>query len=150
MYRSGNLRYGTRDASLAAGTSMRGEKSRTQQQFKDETDIKVIVKNFTRTGLAPMRTAVPLPGDFHEVFDFQSAQNLLVRAKQAFMELPSGTRKRFGHDPAEFVAFVANPENGDELVKLGLGSIRPAPVETVQKVEIVNPVAPAAPEPEKK
>jgi len=143
MYRSGNLRYGTSEASVAAGTDMRGEKTRTQQQFAEECDINVIVKNFSRTGLLPQRTAVPLPADFHEIFDFQTAQNVLYQAKQAFLELPASVRKRFAHDPAEFVAFVADPKNGDELVKMGLGVERPAPVEPIQKVEIVNPPPPS-------
>lgn len=135
--RTGMLKYDVAAASLASGVRMAGP-GRAQQNFKEQCDINVIVKNFERTGLLPQRTAPPLPADFHEIFDFQSAQNILVQAKQAFLEVPARIRRRFHDDPGEYVAFLSDPANADEAVKLGLAEVRKKEPEKVQKVEIVN------------
>lgn len=98
------------------------EPTRTKQSFKDETDINVLVKRFGVTTTAQMRgLKVPSYGDFGEkVFDFQSAMNAVVDAQRAFDTLPADVRKRFGHDPQEFIAFFNDPANVEEGRKLGL------------------------------
>lgn len=138
MFRSAGFHYDREAVSRETGLRMNG-KGKTQQQFKDQCDIRMIIKNYTRTGLIPQRTQMPLPAEFHETFDYMSCQNTLVQAKRAFMELPSDIRKRFGHDPAEFYRFATDEKNVDDLVKMGLANVIPAVVEKVQKVEIVNP-----------
>jgi len=54
------------------------------------------------------------------------------------MTLPAKVRDRFGQDPAEFLAFLSNPENADEARRLGIlkpQEAAPPPV----KVEVTNP-----------
>lgn len=97
------------------------EPTRTKQSFKDECDINTIVRRFGVTGELPQGVRVPSYGDFgSEVFDFQSAMNAVVAAQRTFEQLPASVRKRFGHDPQEFIAFFNDPANVEEGRRLGL------------------------------
>lgn len=97
------------------------EPTRTQQQFKEETDINTIVERFGITGELPSNLAVPQSGDFVDaVTDYQSAMNLVILAQRSFQELPAKVRARFGNDPAQLVEFVSDEANRDEARALGL------------------------------
>lgn len=138
---------------LFRGTVCGTEKGdiRTVQSDKDSADINVIMKRYARSGQLPQVTAPPSYLDFQDgVFDFQSAQNMLVRAREAFLALPWDVRKEFDHDPHKYVDFVeARDDKGQRknLTKLReLGIVLPeAPVvpEKIQKVEVVNGAKPA-------
>lgn len=110
--------YDPNEASQAAGLACLDE-SRTQQHQGDETDINLIVKRYTQTGVLPQTTLEPLYGDF-ETLDFHTAQNRIRAAQEAFMAIPAEIRARFENDPGKFIEFASNPENADELVKLKL------------------------------
>lgn len=112
--------------------------SLTQQHFKDEADINMIIARYNRTGFlvdptAP-RSGSAMFGDFSEVKDFQSAQNAICAATEAFGELDSKIRRRFNNDPGQLIAFLDNPDNYEEGVKLGLFS----PRETSESVQDVS------------
>lgn len=93
----------------------------TQQQFKDECDINVIVANFGITGLAPQLTQMPTYGDYtNEITDYQTAQNVIAQANQAFGELPSKIRERFQNDPQKLMEYMAEEGHENELRDLGL------------------------------
>lgn len=92
----------------------------TQQQFKEETDINVILKRFGMTGQLPQGLAMPMVGDFTNVSDFHTAMNLVRQADEEFMKLPAEVRKRFNNDPGAVIAFLNDPANRDEAVKLGI------------------------------
>lgn len=94
--------------------------SLTVQSERDQTDINVMVKTFGRTGMLPQVTVPPTYQDFEGVFDFQSAMNLIVAAEASFNAMPAETRLRFGNDPAAFVDFCSNPDNLEEMRKMGL------------------------------
>jgi phage internal scaffolding protein len=98
------------------------DKSRTKQAMKDECDVNLIVKNFSRTGLIEHRNNHR--GDYGEFsqIDFHEAMNTVIKAEAMFMELPAKTRKEFLNDPGEFLAFVQNPENKDKLIEMGLAT----------------------------
>lgn len=114
--------------------------SRTQQNFKDETDINQIVRRLGVTGMLPQRKDTPLSIDFSEnAHDFKSANNLIVAAKVSFAGLDAAVRKRFGNDPATMIEFLDNPHNLDEARKLGI--ILPQKIVTESppmKVHVVN------------
>jgi len=76
------------------------EKASTQQQFKDECDMNLIVKNAQR-GIEPKYYArgVPRFGDFSEIPDLTSAYNQIKAAEEAFAELPAALRAELGNDP---------------------------------------------------
>lgn len=92
-----------------------------KQAFKDESDINTIMKRYERTGLLEhTRNSSPQYGDFSNVVDYQTAINQIMDAQRAFSELSAQVRRRFGNDPAEFLAFMDDPANADEARALGL------------------------------
>lgn len=97
-----------------------GLPSRTQQHFAEEVDINTIVKRFGLTGELPTHVPHILQGDFTNVIDFQSAMDMIVSAREAFMEQPADIRARFDNDPQKFLDFVSSKDNLDEAIKLGL------------------------------
>lgn len=113
--------------SFQSGIDFSNSPSRAQQHFRDETDINVMVQRFQRTGVPPA-PPVPLMSEFDEVFDFQSAMDMVVKAKQAFATLPSKVRSRFQNDPGKFLEFFNDPENAPEAIRMGLASALPEPV----------------------
>lgn len=111
--------YDTNSVSRETGLECKDE-TRTQQHFKDEVDINTIVKRFGLTGQLPENVRVPLQVDFEDIFDFQTAMNVVRAGEEAFMTMPADVRARFGNDPARFLSFVQDPANTDEAVKLGV------------------------------
>jgi len=57
--------------------------------------------------------------------DYVQVQNQINYAEKLFMDLPAKTRKYFNNNSREFLKFTQNPENIDELVRLGLATQRP-------------------------
>ena len=94
--------------------------SLTQQQFKEEADINTIVDRFLRSGVLPTPVNMPQYVDYEDVFDFQSAMNVVRAADENFMRLDAKVRARFNNSPQEFLEFFANPDNAEEAVRLGL------------------------------
>jgi len=98
----------------------------TQQSFKDECDINLIIDR-ARNGAAisHLNARVAQYGDFSSIPDYRSALDQVNRANGMFMELDAKVRERFANDPAKFLDFVQNPANSDELVRLGLATRKP-------------------------
>jgi len=116
----GAYAYDADNVSLETGLAIDEAESVVQQQFAEECDINTIVKRFGITGDLPNGVAMPLSGDFSGVTDFQTAMQLIRQAQESFYELPAEVRARFGNNPAEVIAFLDNPANRDEAIKLGL------------------------------
>jgi len=104
-----------------------GPETKTQQQFKDEVDINTIVERFGVTGETPPTINFPTEQDFTETFDFQSAMNITVAAREEFMKMPAKARARFMNDPQKFMEFIHDNDNAEEAVKLGLAIKREKP-----------------------
>lgn len=112
--------------------------SMAKQSFAEECDINVMLKRFGITGQMPQGLRLPEYGDYEQVVDFQTAMNIVVEARETFMEMPAHVRARFHNDPQEFLEFCADEKNKDEAVKLGL-VVEPEPL-----VELApKPVEPA-------
>jgi phage internal scaffolding protein len=93
----------------------------TKQSFKDRCDINQIVGRFQKTGLVDH--VARFNGDYADLVDvpdYHDAMNKIIAANECFISLPSSLRKRFNNDPGEFLDFVGNPDNRDEMVELGL------------------------------
>lgn len=112
--------------------------SMTKQAHKDECDLNRIMARAKKGQAVAFRTRYDgQVGDFLDIpADFHGAMNAVARAQEAFMELPSDVRKRFGNDPEAFFTFANDPANIGEMRKMGLAP----PVRPVQ--------APPEPEPE--
>lgn len=95
-------------------------KTKTDQSFKDDTDLNHILMPAIKKGL--LRHAVKYEGEYDDFpdFDFQEAQFQLARANSMFEELPSAIRVRFNNKPSEFIDFVNNPDNAGKLAEMGL------------------------------
>lgn len=93
----------------------------TQQQFKDEVDIKVLVDRFG-IGYKPPEAGIrqPVYGDFTEVGDYRAALDAINSAEAAFNALSGEVRQRFDHDPQKFMEFCSEASNAEEMNKLGL------------------------------
>lgn len=112
------------DTASAESGLVCSDPSLAQQQFREESDINNILKQFNITGQLPQGVATPQYGDFTEVTDYHSALNLVIQADEAFMALPAHIRSRFNNDAGLLVDFVSDPNNKDEAEKLGLTSMK--------------------------
>lgn len=99
--------------------------SLTQQNQSDDANINTIVKRFGLTGKLPENVPPVFNADFEEAFDFRTAHNAIIEARNSFNTMPPNIRARFANDPGEFVDFCSNPENMEEMVRLGLAIQRP-------------------------
>lgn len=96
--------------------------TRAKQQFKEQSDINYILRNYEKTGiLSNVNIKEPQYG-FVPSFDFREALETIGNAHNSFMQLPADLRREFENDPAKFVDFVSDPNNSDRLVELGLSS----------------------------
>lgn len=129
--------------SLATGVSTPMSSDRTQQHFKDECDINVIVERFGITGQLPENARMPVYGDFTGVVDFHTAVNAVRSAQDAFDVMPAKVRARFENNPQLFVEFCSDPANLAEARLLGLAPSPPAPA----LPPIDRPVDPVKPTP---
>lgn len=104
---------------------------RTQQQFKDECDINLIVSRVMQGGtLLPqdINPNSPIFGDFSQVTDFMTAMNVINSAASDFNALDPRIRARFNNNPAELLDFLCHEENRSEAIQLGfISAPEPAP-----------------------
>lgn len=109
------------------------EESLTSQEFAEEADINTIIDRFG-IGENPVEARKWVTNvDIAEAPDnYMDVMNQLNEARDQFMSLPAKVRSRFENDPGQFVNFVSDPENVDEMVRLGLAVARepeaPSPV----------------------
>lgn len=107
----------------------------TEQSHRDSCDINVIMKKYEKSGLISHVSDVnPNYGDFTQVSDYHSARNQLIAADAAFMTLDAKVRKFFDNDPARFLEFMANPQNAEKAIELGLATRKPGPDATLKDV----------------
>lgn len=126
--------YDTDAASQATGLDC-GPETKTQQQFKDEVDINTIVERFGVTGEMPEKFNFPTEQDFTETFDFQSAMNVTIQARDEFMKMPAKTRARFQNDPQQFMEFMHDDGNIEEAIRMGLATKREPEIKPDEKKE---------------
>jgi len=105
--------------------------SRTKQSFVQECDINNIIKSFKVTGQIKHINEKAAQGaylDLPEPIEFQDALHAVKAAQTSFATLPAHTRAQFGNDPAQFLTFISDPSNQEEMIKLGLAiDTRPPP-----------------------
>lgn len=121
--------------------------SLTKQQFKQECDINYILRKYQKTGL--IDHVARYQGNYSDISDvpsYQDALNTVLEANLAFSTLPSSLRKRFSNDPEQFLSFVADPANAEELYSLGLATkpLTPSPTEPLSVADSGTPDLPEA------
>lgn len=98
-----------------------GESNATDQSFKDECDINFIMKKYQKTGLLDhVNQYQGHYGDFSEAPDYHTALNKMNEAQEMFLTVPSSIREIFNNDPGEFLEFVLDSDNEQEMRELGL------------------------------
>lgn len=92
----------------------------TKQSHKNDSDINLIMSKYKKTGV--INFVNNRQAEYMEVpdTDFQTAMNTITEANQMFAEMPAALRKKFGNDPGNFLSFVHDPKNLDEIYELGL------------------------------
>lgn len=117
-------------------------KSRTSQEFAEDSDINNIIARYYKTGTLPMyMDREMLEGDV-DFMSYHEMQNAIASANSMFAALPAVVRARFDNDPAKFVEFVADEKNVEEARKLGL--LSPEAVDRLDKAEADRVAAAAA------
>lgn len=127
---------------LSHDTGLRcDDETLTHQEFKEECDINTIIDRFG-IGENPIEaqkwvTDVDIE---NAPSTYMDVMNQLNEARDQFMSLPAKVRSQFDNDPGRFVAFVSDPSNGDEMVRLGLATVRetPPPSDTDRIIEAVK------------
>lgn len=117
----------TRVTSNTVGLSM------TKQSFRDESNINIILAKYAKTSL--IEHVNKYEGRYEDVTgveDYHTSLNRINAAGEAFMSLPSGIRSKFQNDPGNFLDFVNDPTNREEMYEMGLAKRLPeAPEEPV-------------------
>lgn len=111
---------------------------RTKQSFKEEADINNIVKRHGLDKIRAITSNIKAEyGDYTTINEYQESLDLVNRSRENFAQLPSEIRTRFGNNPGLFNEFVTNPENAEELYKLGLAK-RPLETPKDEPIEVIN------------
>lgn len=119
----------TKEGDIAALECL--DESLTQQHFTKDADINEIARRF---GL----TQIPLgqldPSLFRDTTNDPDLATVLQHqndARNEFAKLPAALQRRFRYNPAELWNFINDPDNHEEVIRLGLlrtpeGSASPA------------------------
>jgi phage internal scaffolding protein len=99
--------------------------------------------------IAKLLSNPELYGEFDTGETFQSALDVVNRAKEQFNTLPAELRKRFSYDPYEFLSYVNNPDNAEEMKKFGLlkEDIPVANIPETGSQPVIQPAGPAVTQP---
>jgi Chlamydia-phage Chp2 scaffold (Chlamy_scaf) len=119
------------------------DETRTIQSQAEDTDINVIMARYAKTGMLPEVPLPPTYGDFDQVDNYQDALHLVMEAQKAFDKLAPEIRRKFNYDPGQFVDFAENPQNIEEMRRMGLAKaleakIDPPPATPPKGVEEVT------------
>lgn len=107
------------------------EPSLTVQSCAADTDINNLIARYNSTGSFHSSLDVPSsPPSFEDLCDaptYHEAMNALVTVQDSFSQLPAALRDRFRNDPSQLLEFLADVDNREEAVKLGLCNPPPEP-----------------------
>lgn len=96
--------------------------SRTHQSFADEVNINTIMAKYAARGILDH---IQAHGGRYEnlpdALDYHENMNLMIAADEAFASLPAAIRSRFDNHPGDFLEFIKDPDNQDEINEMGLG-----------------------------
>jgi phage internal scaffolding protein len=91
------------------------DRGRTHQEHKQECDINHILEKYARTGLVThVSKYEPQYGDVTSM-EYQDMQNKIADVNSMFADLPAKERQRFNNDPSQFLAFVSDLKNVDDM-----------------------------------
>lgn len=128
------------------------EETKTKQADAESADINFIMSRYEKTGQLPqMIRNEPSYGDFSDIHSFHEAMEIVGHANSQFYALDGTVRARFGNDPAQMLAFVSDPKNREEMVKLGLAvntDLKNTPAEILKDIRENTKPQKAKPKPD--
>jgi phage internal scaffolding protein len=97
-----------------------GTDSKVEQSQEHLTNVSELLEPAIKRGL--LRHSVKFEGEYDDipVKDYQQALIIQAQAKSMFEQLPAKIRDKFENDPAQFLAFTQNPNNAEEMRKMGM------------------------------
>lgn len=96
-------------------TCYKDDEGRTHTEQKDDCDINNILEKYRRTGVVNhLNKHGEQYGDFTKI-DYQTAQNQVASVNSMFADLPAQERARFNHNPEQFLEFIAQQSNIDDM-----------------------------------
>ena len=98
------------------------EPSLTKKSFANECDINKILKKYQKTGAIDHLNKNEVSYGFATSDDFTASMEIVQRGQTMFEELPSSIRTKFENDPAQFLDFVQDENNLEEMQELGLAN----------------------------
>lgn len=129
--------------SVSDSTALRcPEPTKTQQQFKDDADVNILLERFGAGQQIPLAARQPIWGmDFTHDYDFQRAFRAVEAAREGFDDLPAKIKNRFDNDPGKLLKFLEDESNREEAIFLG---IIPKPDTTPAPATIAQAPSPAS------
>lgn len=110
------------------------DSSRAKQSFQKECDINQIMAKYQKTGLlSHVNTHAGNYDDLPNDVDYHENMNAIKAADAAFASLTSSIRAKFFNDPGQFLEFVHDPNNAEEMIKMGLAKRLPGDPENDNK-----------------
>lgn len=116
--------YDAHNPPPSVGIDFSGDPGLTDPSHREDCDINTILDRATKTGVMPGTNKQALYGDFSDVPDYMAAQEIVLQADAQFAALDAKARKRFDNSPTKMLEFMADPDNLDEAIKLGLATRR--------------------------
>lgn len=108
----------------------------TEQSHGPHHEIENIVAQYTRTGvLLHNETYAGSYGDISNADSYEEALLKVREAEQFYDALPEGIRQEFPTGTAEFLEFINNPDNVEEIEAFGLDTSHLAQPKSKQKAK---------------
>lgn len=107
--------------------TVNNEPSLTKQSLAEALDVNNIIKRYNKTGI--LQQATNLEAQYGDItsMDLRDALEMVNRADNTFMQVPSEIRAKFNNDAGAFIDFATNKDNLDQLREWGLAN-KPDPV----------------------
>ena len=90
-------------------------KTMTKQSHREECDVNMILAKFQKTGAITHVNDNQPQYSVHDGMDFKEAMDIVTSSKELFAGLPSEIRTHFQNDPAEFLDYVNDPNNQQDV-----------------------------------
>lgn len=120
----------------------------TEQAHKDEVSIHNIMRKYKQTGV--IEHNAQYEGEYMDMTsapDFYEAKVIIAEANSMFETVPAHIRKDFDNDPAQFLDFMQDPANYQEIEEYGLSTAHlPEPAPPAPESPPETTTEPPAPE----
>jgi phage internal scaffolding protein len=92
----------------------------TEQQWKDECNVNNIIQKYDKNQLITHVNEMEAHHGDMTGADYKMMMDKIINIRNKFDQLPSSIRKRFQNSPEAYLAFMEDPKNRPEAIKLGL------------------------------